>query len=449
MDKRTFLKTSSLLAGGAILARFFGCASTDKPLSNWAGNLRYSTDNVHYPRSVEEVQEIVKKCDKLKALGSQHSFNRIADSTANQISLKRLNNLVSLDKRSNTVTVQPGMKYGELCRHLHENGYALHNLASLPHISIAGSCATATHGSGMKNGNLATGVSAITFVNAAGELVALSRQTDEERFQGAVVGLGGLGVTTELTLNLQPAFDVKQVVYRNLPMEVLRSNFNEVMSSGYSVSLFTNWENKNINQVWIKSRIDQDDSTTTATEFYGAQPATRNMHPVDDQSAETCTEQMGVPGPWYERLPHFKMGFMPSTGEELQSEYFVPIEHAYDAMAAIEELHEQISPHLFVSEIRTVDADQLWMSPCYNTSCVTLHTTWKQDWDTVIGLLPLIEERLAPFSPVPHWGKLFTLSPLVLQSRYSKIAEFRELVDQYDPEGKFRNEFLSRNIFGE
>jgi xylitol oxidase len=260
------------------------------------------------------------------------------------------------------------MKYGELCRHLHENGYALHNLASLPHISIAGSCATATHGSGMKNGNLATGVSAITFVNAAGELVALSRQTDEERFQGAVVGLGGLGVTTELTLNLQPAFDVKQVVYRNLPMEVLRSNFNEVMSSGYSVSLFTNWENKNINQVWIKSRIDQDDSTTTAPEFYGAQPATRNMHPVDDQSAETCTEQMGVPGPWYERLPHFKMGFMPSTGEELQSEYFVPIEHAYDAMAAIEELHEQISPHLFVSEIRTVDADQLWMSPCYNTS---------------------------------------------------------------------------------
>ena len=254
------------------------------------------------------MQEVVKKCNKLTALGSRHSFNKIADSTENQVSLKELNKVVSLDKASNTVTIEGGMRYGELAPYLHENGYALHNLASLPHITVAGSCATATHGSGVKNGNLATGIAAIEFVNAAGEVVTLSKK-DGEQFQGAVVGLGALGVVTKLTLDLQPAFNMKQFVYLNLPMGELEKNFNTIVSSGYSVSLFTDWKNKNINEVWIKSRVEAGDTSAAAPELFGAKLATKNMHPVEDQSAENCTEQMGVPGPWYERLPHFKMGF--------------------------------------------------------------------------------------------------------------------------------------------
>jgi xylitol oxidase len=236
-----------------MLSRLVACTPNQEPLKNWAGNLEYSTGNVHYPTTVEQVQEIVRSCSKLRGLGSRHSFNKIADSTENQISSKELNKIVSLDKIANTVTVEGGMKYGELCQHLHENGYALHNLASLPHISIAGSIATATHGSGVKNGNLATGVSAIEFVNAAGDLVSLSKK-DGDSFYGAVVGLGALGVVTKVTLDLQPTFNMKQVVYRNLPMAELEKNFMAIMSSGYSVSLFTDWRNKNINEVWIKSR---------------------------------------------------------------------------------------------------------------------------------------------------------------------------------------------------
>ncbi|MEO7489098.1 MAG: FAD-binding protein, partial [Ferruginibacter sp.] len=389
--------------------------------------------------------DAVKKCNKLTALGSRHSFNKIADSTENQVSLQEMNKVVSLDKAANTVTIEAGMKYGELAPYLHENGFALHNVASLPHITVAGSCATATHGSGVLNGNLSTGIAAIEFVNAAGELVNLSKK-DGEQFLGAVVGLGALGVVTKLTLDLRPTFNMKQYVYRNLPMGELEKNFDTIMSSGYSVSLFTDWKNKNVNEVWVKSKVAAGD-TAPPPELFGAKLATKNLHPIEDLPAENCTEQMGVPGPWFERMPHFKMGFKPSAGKELQAEYFVPIEHAYEAMMAMESLHEKITPHLFISEIRTIHADNLWMSPCYKKTCVALHTTWKQEVDEVMNLLPLVEAKLAPFNARPHWAKVFTMAPDVLQSRIEKLADFKSLVKQYDPNGKFRNGFLNKNLY--
>ena len=447
MKKRTFLKTTSLLAGGAVLSRMMACSpkATAPHLKNWAGNLEYSTGNVHYPKTVSEVQEVVKKCNKLTALGSRHSFNTIADSTENQLSLQELNKVVSLDKTANTVTVEAGMRYGDLAPYLHQNGYALHNLASLPHITIAGSCATATHGSGVSNGNLATAIATIEFVNAAGEIVNLSKK-DGDQFQGAVVGLGALGIVTKVTLDLLPTFNMKQYVYRNLPMGELEKNFDAIVSSGYSVSLFTDWKNKNINEVWVKSKSAAGDADPPA-ELFGAKLATKNMHPIEEEDAINCTEQMGVPGPWFERMPHFKMGFKPSAGKELQAEFFVPIEHAYEAMMAMESLHEKITPHLFISEIRTIHEDNLWMSPCYKKTCVALHTTWKQETEIVMNLLPLVEAQLAPFNARPHWAKLFTLPPAVLQSRIEKLADFKALVKQYDPNGKFRNDFLNKNLY--
>ena len=449
MDKRTFIKASSVIAGGVILAPYIRCkpAVTAQRLSNWAGNLSYSTANVHYPKTLSEVQVLVKRLNKCTALGSRHSFNKIADSTENQISLDNLNKIVSLDKSSNTVTVEAGVRYGELSPYIHENGYALNNLASLPHITVAGACATATHGSGITNGNLSTAVSAIEFVNALGDVIKISRDNNAEQFYGAVVALGALGIVTKVTLDLVPTFNMKQVVYRNMPMEELKNNFASIMSSGYSVSLFTDWKNKNINEVWIKSRVDPNDTAGVASELHGATLATENMHPVESQSAENVTDQMNVPGPWYERMPHFKMGFRPSTGKELQAEYFVPFEQGYEALMAVEKLHDKISPHLFISEIRSVQKDNFWMSPCYKKDCVAIHTTWKQEIDTVNELLPLVEEQLAPFNPRPHWAKLFALPPPVLQSRIEKLKDFRELANHYDPNGKFRNEFLSNNIF--
>ena len=447
MDKRTFIKTSSLLAGGALFNGFDCLAEDNKEhLQNWAGNLTYSTENVFYPKTVEEIKDIVKNKKQLRALGSRHSFNKIADSTENLVSLKEMNKVLSLDKDAKTVTVEAGMRYGELAPYLHENGFALHNLASLPHITIAGAIATGTHGSGVKSGNLSTAVSAIEFVNASGDLVTLSKKKDADLFNGAVVALGAIGVVTKITLDLLPTFNMKQVVYRNLPMSELKNNFDAIEAAGYSVSLFTDWKNKNINEVWIKSRAEAGD-TPPLPELFGAKLATQNLHPIETESAVNCTDQMGVPGPWFERMPHFKMGFKPSAGKELQSEFFVPIEHAYDAIMAMETLHEKITPHLFISEICTIQADDLWMSPCYKKTSVALHTTWKQETDEVMKLIPLIEEKLAPFNAKPHWAKLFTMSPSHLQSRYEKLNDFKTLVAQYDPKGKFRNEFLTRNLY--
>ena len=445
MKKRTFMKLSSAILAAPFIAPFRNWIPQDK-LRNWAGNLEYSTNNIDYPKSVNEVQHLVKGHNKLKVLGTRHCFNTIADSKYNFISLRDMNKVVALDAKTKTVTIEGGMKYGELCPWLNEQGFALHNLASLPHISVAGAITTATHGSGVKNGNLSTAVVGLEIVNADGELIKLSRG-DGEKFYSVVVGLGAIGVITKVILNIQPAFMMQQYVYTKLPLSQLRKHFDEIVSAGYSVSLFTDWQNESINEVWIKSRVG-DVTNKSRSEFFGAIPATKNLHPIIELSAENCTEQMGVPGPWYERLPHFKMGFTPSSGKELQAEYFVPRKNAVDAMLAIQKMGKQISPHLFISEIRTIDRDNLWMSPCYKQASVTIHFTWKQEWEAVSKLLPVIERELAPFKPKPHIGKLFATSPAKLGSRYEKLGDFKKIVAEFDPHGKFRNDFLQKNIYG-
>jgi len=451
MEKRTFLKISSALITATAFTPLLSCMPDKKEravaLKNWAGNLTYGTRNVFEPRNLQEVQEAVKQCDKVRVLGTRHCFNRIADSTDNLISTKNLNSLMNIDPVARKVTVDAGVRYGDFCKQIHDAGFAIHNLASLPHISVAGACATATHGSGVDNGNLATAVSALELVNAKGDVIMLSRDKDPD-FYGAVVGLGCLGVVTKITLDLVPAFDVRQDVYLNLPMAQLENHFDEIMSSGYSVSLFYDWQKDAINQVWIKRIVKEGELLRAEPTYFGAALADRNVHPIIELSAENCTDQMGVAGPWYERLPHFKMNFTPSSGEELQAEYFVPREHAVAAIKAVATLRDEIKPVLMITEIRTIDADDFWMSPCYHQPSVAIHFTLKQDVAGVNALLPKIEEQLSPFNVRPHWGKLFTLSPATLKSRYEKFGDFQQLLSLYDPQGKFRNEFMNISVLG-
>lgn len=446
MDKRQFLKTSGVLITGGVLSRLVNAEQQPAARTNWSGNYQYSTDRLHLPRTVEEVQQVVKKCSKLKALGARHSFNGIADSRENQISLKLLDQM-TLDPKSRTVTVGGGVTYGQLAPYIDGLGFAVHNLASLPHVSVAGACATATHGSGSKNGNLSTAVSAMEIVTADGEVVTLSRQKDGDRFTGAVVALGGLGIVTRVTLDVQPTFQVRQVVYENLSLAQLETHLDDIFASAYSVSIFTDWQNHRATQVWIKRRVEPGESFEFAPEFYGAKLATQKLHPLAGHSAENCTEQMGIPGPWYERLPHFRINFTPSSGAELQSEFFVPRDRGYAAILAVEKLRDRIGPHLFISELRTIDADDLWMSTCYQRPSMAIHFTWKPEWPAVKQLLPVIEDQLAPFDARPHWAKLFTMAPSRLKSLYAKLPDYQELLKHYDPRGKFRNEFLNTNIY--
>ena len=447
MTKRVFLELVSGLIAWPTLSPLAAWAAGAK-LKNWAGNLVYGTENLHAVRSLDEAREFVRKQSKLKVLGTRHCFNTIADSSNAFLSLGEMDDVLALDPAARTVTVAAGLRYGQLCPYLHEKGFALHNLASLPHISIAGACSTATHGSGEKNGNLASAVRALELVTAAGDVVRLSADEDGEAFRGAVVGLGALGVVTKVTLDIQPTFAMRQWVYEDLPLAKMKDHFDAIEASAYSVSLFTDWQQQRLREVWIKSRTEEGQTFAAPLEFFGAKRATKNLHPIAELGAENCTEQLGVPGPWFERLPHFRMGFTPSAGKELQSEYFVPRSHAVEAILALERMRDQITPHLMITEIRTIAADRLWMSPCYQQDSVAIHFTWKQDWPAVSRLLPVIEKELGPFGARPHWGKLFTMSPSVLRSRYERLPEFVQLARKYDARGKFRNEFLDRNVFG-
>ena len=415
-------------------------------LTNWSGNITYSTDHIYEASNIDQIRSRLSSEDKLRVLGTRHCFNSIADSRYSLLSLKSMQEM-TLDAAAHTVTVGPGVKYGQLGPYLDAKGFALHNLASLPHISVAGACSTATHGSGETNGNLASAVTALELVTAAGDTVKLSRESNPTEFQGAVVGLGALGVITRVTLKLQPTYQVRQYVYQDLPLRQMQDHFEDIQKSGYSVSLFTDWRNKKVSEVWIKCRIGDGPPFSTPEELFGAKLAHRNLHPIAGLSAKNCTEQMGVPGPWYDRLPHFRMGFTPSAGKELQTEFLLPRQHAVEAILAVERLQDQVSPHLLISEIRAIAADDLWMSTAYERPSVAIHFTWKPDWPAVRSVLPAIERELSPFKPRPHWGKLFTMAPAELRSRYERLDDFLKLAAKYDPKGKFRNDFLNRNLF--
>ncbi len=450
MNKREFLKASGAIITGTMLSRVAPAEPTTSAAAhrtNWSGNLTYHTDHLLQPKTVEEVQQAVKSCTKLRALGARHSFNTIADSNFNQISVKALDHM-SMDAKARTVTVGGGVTYGGLSPWLDAQGFAVHNLASLPHVSVAGACATATHGSGNKNGNLSTAVAAVEVVTADGNLVRISRETDGDQLLGAAVALGGLGVITSTTLNVIPRFDMAQVVYENLSFDQLEHNLEAIFGSGYSVSLFTDWQKNRATQVWIKSRLAPGGKADMPAEFYGATLAKQKLHPITGASAINCTEQQGIPGPWYERMPHFRMNFTPSSGNELQTEYFVPREKGYAAIRAVEELRDHITPHLFVTEFRTIAADNLWMSTCHDRDSMTIHFTWKPDWPSVKKVLPLIEAKLAPFGVRPHWAKMFTMQPSDIQKCYPKLPDYQAMLKHYDPNGKFRNDFLNTNIFG-
>lgn len=410
-------------------------------LTNWAGNVTFQADDVRRPASLERLRHLVADSSKVRALGSGHSFNDIADTPHTLVSLAELPELFEVDTAARAVKVGASLRYAEVGRRLNEQGQALHNLASLPHISVAGSVATATHGSGDANKNLATAVRALEMVTADGDLVSLDRGDDD--FAGAVVGFGALGVVVSLTLDIMPAYDLRQYVYEGLPLDALDEHFDDVFGSAYSVSLFTSWNGPEIDQVWVKTKDERP-----AEDWLTAHPADGPRHPVPGIDAAPCTQQLGVPGPWHERLPHFRPEFTPSSGVELQSEYLVPRRHAVAALRAVDAIRDKVAPVLQISEIRTIAADDLWMSTAYDQDSVALHFTWVKDMDGVLPVLGLLEEGLAPYGARPHWGKLFTTAPEVLRDRYPRLDAFHDLVRRYDPEETFTNDFLARSLFG-
>lgn len=412
-----------------------------QPLTNWAGNVVFTAEQVHRPSSLAKLQELVARSHRVRVLGTGHSFNLIADTAGTLVSVAGLPKVAELDTANRSVTVSGGLRYGEIAEWLHGRGYALHNLGSLPHISVAGACATGTHGSGDRNGTLASAVSGVEFVNADGEVVRLTR--GQKDFAGVVVSLGAVGVVTRLTLDVQPAFEVRQHVYDGLPLGRLSRDFEELFTRAYSVSVFTDWRRPEA-QVWVKAR--DDESIVAPERWLGARLADRPRNPVPGMPPANCNPQLGVPGPWHERLPHFRMEFTPSSGAELQSEYFVPRPAAPAAIEALCGIGDQIAPVLQISEVRTIAADELWLSPSQGRPTVGLHFTWQPDLNAILPALLAIERVLAPYDARPHWAKVFAIPPAAIRERYPRSDDFVGLLRRYDPRGRFRNWYLDQYL---
>jgi xylitol oxidase len=402
--------------------------------ANWAGNLVYRAERVQRPTTVDELREIVARAPRVRVLGSRHCFNRIADSDE-LVTLDALPADIVVD--GNAVSFAAGLRYGELAEALNERGLALPNLASLPHISVAGAVATATHGSGDRNGNLGTAVAALELLTSDGGAVRAARGDPD--FDGIVVGLGALGALTRITLDVEPAYDVRQRVFEDLAWDALLENFDAIAAAGYSVSVFTQWGDT-AGHVWVKQRVEEDEPD----ELFGARPATVEHHPIPGIDPVHCTPQLGVPGRWSDRLPHFRMGFTPSVGEELQSEFHVPRGHATAAIEVLRALGATMRPVLQVCELRTVAADRLWMSPQYGHDTLGIHLTWIKEPEAVERVLVELEAALAPFDARPHWGKVFAARGV--GARYERCADFAALCERLDPRGAFRNEWLKEAL---
>jgi alditol oxidase len=413
-----------------------------RPRTNWAGNIAFAAPDFSRPASLAELQAVVARARQVRVLGTGHSFNDMADSPGAQVSLAGLPPEVEVDSAAGLVRVAAALTYGDLAGRLDRQRFALRNLASLPHISAAGACATGTHGSGPANHNLSVAVTGLELVTADGDIVELNRGDDA--FGGAVVHLGALGAVTRLILELVPSFEVSQRVYEGLPLDVLDDHFGEIMADGYSVSMFTDWRGPRLTQLWIKSLAEDGTPPVTEEPWFTATPAPAARNPVPGLPAANSTAQLGEPGPWFERLPHFRPEFTPSAGDELQTEYLLPAEHAVDAVHALQRAGDRIAPLLRIGEIRTIAGDELWLSPAYRQDSVAFHFTWLPDTAAVLPVVTLIEQQLAPFGPRPHWGKIFTTPAADLHASYDRLPDFLDLARHYDPAGKFRNAYTAR-----
>lgn len=406
---------------------------------NWSKNVDFNDREFLQPVLLRELQELIRSYRKIRARGTAHCFNEIANTSSYAINLAKMPKTIEVNADTNSVTVAAGLTYGELAPVLHNQGWALNNLASLPHISIGGSISTGTHGSGVKNQNLANQVISLDMVTAEGGLRHIDRT--HPAFNAVIVGLGLGGIVYQYELRIEPTFEIRQVIYPEIPLDVLQRNFDQIMGTAYSVSYFTDWSSAQVGNLWCKFR----DGEVIPESVGGSEKADKKYHPIPAVDPIACTEQLGVEGEWHQRLSHFKLEFTPSVGEEIQAEFFIDRKDAAAAIEAISKLGDQIAPLLWITELRTIAADELWLSGAYQRDSLGIHFTWKKD-DAIYPVIEKVEAALRPFSYRPHWGKVFTADAKYLSSVYPKMSEFIALTQALDPTGKFENTF-TRRIF--
>ena len=408
-------------------------------MQNWSKNVDFNDRAYLQPESLAELQKLVRTNQKIRARGTAHCFNEIANTSSYAINLSQMPKAMTVDPAKKSVLVAAGVTYGELAPILHAQGWALSNMASLPHISIAGSISTGTHGSGIKNQNLANQVLSLDLVTAEGKLRRIDRTNPA--FNALVVGLGLGGIVYQYELKIERTYEIRQVIYPEIPLDVLQRNFDQIMGTAYSVSYFTDWSSAQVGNLWCKFR----DNEVIPESVGGSTKADKKYHPIPSVDPVACTEQLGVAGDWHDRLSHFKLEFTPSVGEEIQSEFFIDRKDASAAIEAVVQLGAEITPLLWITELRTIAADNLWLSGAFERDTLAIHFTWKKT-DAIYPVIEKVEAALRPFNYRPHWGKVFTADAQYLKSVYPKLGEFKALIEALDPTCKFENSFTRSSL---
>jgi len=409
--------------------------ATDVPPTNWAGNVSFSAERRERPHDLAALRRLVVGSARVRPLGTGHSFSPIADTQGLLVSLAGLPRTLRIDHERARVEVRGQWTHGDLARELESAGWALPNTASLPHISLVGANSTGTHGSGLRNQALAASVRGLTLLTATGDLLSIER--GHRDFGGAVVALGRLGIVLSVSLDLVPTFSMTQRVFEAVPDERVEHGLEAILASGYSVSVFSTWGPERLSQIWVKALVGVE----PLTQHWGGRETDGPRHPVASMPTENATQQLGVPGPWHERLPHFRHEFLPSSGNELQSEYLLPMTHATSAWQAIDQIRDVVHPLLHVSEIRAVAGDSMWLSLTGGASSVAIHFTWRPG-PGVGPAVTAVEHQLDPYDARPHWGKVFSTLPSALEQLYPRMPDFRDLVRRMDPDAKFGNDLV-------
>ncbi len=412
-------------------------------LRNWSGTYRFTAREVIDARTVDDVRRAVAAGGRVRAIGTRHSFNDLADNGVTLVSVTAITPDPVIDEAARTVTAGAGTSYGALATWLQDRGWALGNLGSLPHISIGGATATGTHGSGSRNKILSAAIAGLDYVAADGELRHVSRADPD--FDGMPVGLGAFGIVVRVTLDIEPSYLVRQDAYTALPWDRVLAELDPVMSAAYSVSLFTDWSGPTLRAAWVKRRVAgpaDAEAGDTPEEFFGARCEPGPVRFID-APADNLTV-LGVPGPWAERLPHFRLDATPSNGDEIQSEYFVDRRHGAGALDAVRRRARLITPLLLISEIRATAADRLWLSGSYGRETLAIHFTWRNAPDEVDAAVREVEAALAPFAARPHWGKVSNVTAGEVAELYPRLGDARDLFERLDPDGRFGNDRLER-----
>ncbi|KAI1700234.1 d-arabinono-1,4-lactone oxidase domain-containing protein [Ditylenchus destructor] len=362
-------------------------------LHNWGNNFRFSTQNIQYPTSVEEVQQIVRNANKLRVVGTRHSFSKIADSPNTMLSTLALKNIIGFDPTVPSITVQAGITYTDLNPFLPNYG------------------------------------------------------PNDPELKAIAVGLGAFGVITQVELEVEPTFNLTNYVFVNMPEQDIYDHFDEIENLGYSVQLFTDFSTPGVwDQVWVWVRSDENSNVGNMQNLYGATRTHEQVTAIEALPPTYLMEQ-GKEQPWYYGLVDYHLGLSGFDGAEIQSEYFMPYENAIPAIQAVSNFSDLIAPRVYTMLIRTIKGDDLWMSESFNETTVAIHFTWKPNMTAVMEVLPQIEQALLPYGARPHWGKVFAQGPETYLHRYPKLNQWKQLAETLDPTHKFRNKFLEDTVF--